>query len=133
MLPNGLAIASSHILSGRAISVGTARGGTGWHLRGNIGATSSTEIHRDLVAEIGSKSLVSQLDRDRPRSQRPPINPKVAGSNPARPKKVSEFVSRRATATQSQPKWVTKAASSLRTSFLGDPKPVSISYQGRRR
>jgi hypothetical protein len=36
--------------------------------------------------------------------------------------------SRQAAVTQSQPKWVTKAASSLRKTFVGDPKPASISY-----
>jgi len=58
----------------------------GWHLRGNIGATSPTEIDRDKEAETRSKSLAFQLDRDRPRSQPPPLNPKVEGSNPSRPK-----------------------------------------------
>ena len=36
--------------------------------------------------------------------------------------------SRQAAATQAQPKWVTKEAGLLRRMFVGDPKPVSITY-----
>jgi hypothetical protein len=76
---------SSHILAACATSMGTARVGTGWHLRGNIGATSSTETDRDQAIVIRPKALLLRLDRDRPRYPGPSLDPRVEGSNPSRP------------------------------------------------
>ena len=97
-------------------------------MRSKRGQLRGNQLHRDPPRsngrnrpEICSKARIFQLDRDRPRSQRPPFNPKVTGSNPVRPiasnRAESAFYSRKSAFSGTRPRCPTSNRSNPFVTF----------------